>query len=55
MVNMKKKPLTNVTGEVRELKNEDIRSMRTVKEVLPAGLLKILLKFTGKCGRQKAN
>lgn len=51
---MKKKPLTNVKGEVRELTSEDIRSMRTAKEVLPAGLLKVLPKSKGQRGRQKA-
>jgi uncharacterized protein (DUF4415 family) len=32
---MKKKPLTNKEGEVRELTREDIRGMRPIHEVLP--------------------
>ena len=51
---MKKRPLTNATGEVRELTSEDIRSMRAAKEILPAGLLKVLPKSKGQRGRQKA-
>jgi uncharacterized protein (DUF4415 family) len=51
---MKKKPLTNIKGEVRELTSEDIRSMRAAKEVLPAELLKVLPKSKGQRGRQKA-
>ena len=50
---MKKKPLTNAKGEVRELKSEDIRGMRTAKEVLPAALLKALPKSRGQRGHQK--
>lgn len=44
---MEKKALTNATGEVRELTSKDIRSMRTAKEVLPAGFLKVLLRSRG--------
>ena len=40
---MKEKPLTNETGEVRELTAKNIRAMRSAGEVLPADLLKILL------------
>ncbi len=50
---MKKKPLTNVKGEVHELTSGNIRSMRTAKEVLPAGLLKVLPKAKGQRGRHK--
>ncbi len=52
---MKKEPLTDKTGEVRELTGVDIRSMRTGDEVLPADLLKVLPKSkVGQRGRQKA-
>ena len=50
---MEKKALTNATGEVRELTSKNIRSMRTAKEVLPAGLLKVLPRSRGQCGHQK--
>lgn len=33
---MKRKPLTNKAGEVRELTQEDINAMRLAHEVLPA-------------------
>lgn len=39
---MKKKPLTNKQGEVRELTLQDIKAMRPAKEVLPAELLAVL-------------
>lgn len=41
---MKKKPLTNKSGKVRELTGKDIRSMRSAKEILPAQLLDVLPK-----------
>jgi hypothetical protein len=37
---MKKKTLTNKTGEVRELTHADIKKMRSAREVLPENLLK---------------
>jgi hypothetical protein len=36
---MKKKLLTNKAGKVRELKREDIKSMRSASEVLPSKLV----------------
>ena len=41
---MKRKPLTNEEGEVRELTLEDMRAMRPAAEVLPPELLAILPK-----------
>lgn len=41
---MKKKSLTDKSGKVRELKKENIRSMRSAKEVLPKKLLDSLPK-----------
>jgi uncharacterized protein (DUF4415 family) len=41
---MRKKPLTNKAGQVRELTGKDIRSMRPAKEVLPSQLLNVLPK-----------
>jgi uncharacterized protein (DUF4415 family) len=41
---MKKRSLTNKSGQVRELTSKDIRSMRPAKEVLPSQLLKVLPK-----------
>lgn len=41
---MKKKPLTNKQGEVRELTLQDIKAMRPAKEVLPTELLAVLSK-----------
>lgn len=41
---MKKKPLTNKQGEVRELTLQDIKALRPAKEVLPAELLVVLPK-----------
>lgn len=52
---MKKKPLTNKSGHVRELKQEDIHTMRTAKEVLPEKLLNVLPKRKrGERGPQKS-
>ena len=51
---MKKKPLTNKVGQVRELTQEDIRAMKSASEVLPTDLLKILpKKKVGQRGPQK--
>jgi len=51
---MKKKPLTNKAGEVRELRREDIQAMRSADEVLPDDLLKALPKRkVGQRGPQK--
>jgi uncharacterized protein (DUF4415 family) len=41
---MKRKPLTDKTGEVRTLEREDIRAMRPAPEVLPPELVSILPK-----------
>ena len=41
---MSKKPLTDKTGEVRELMSEDMQAMRPASEVLPVELLSILPK-----------
>lgn len=51
---LSRKPLTNKTGEVRELKRKDIREMQLATEVLPAALVKILPKrAVGQRGLQK--
>jgi len=51
---MKKKPLTNKSGHVRELKYEDIRAMRPASEVLSKKLLDVLPKRKrGERGTQK--
>jgi uncharacterized protein (DUF4415 family) len=51
---MKKKPLTNKAGAVKELTRADIRSMRPAKEVLSKHLLEILPKRKrGERGLQK--
>ena len=51
---MKKKPLTNKSGEVRELNREDIDAMRPIHEVLPSNLLDMLPKRKrGQRGLQK--
>ena len=39
---MKRKPLTDESGEVRELTREDFRAMRPAAEVLPPELVAIL-------------
>jgi len=52
---MKKKPLTDEEGEVRELTTEEIRAMRPAREVLPPELYAILTKRRpGQRGPQKA-
>lgn len=52
---MNRKPLTDKSGEVRELTRKDIRAMRSAAEVLPAELLAILPKRKrGERGPQKA-
>lgn len=51
---MKKKSLTNKTGKVRELTQNDIRAMRQANEVLPETLLEALPKRKrGQRGLQK--
>ena len=51
---MKKKPLTNKDGEVRELTRKDINKMRSAREVLPADLADVLPKRKiGQRGPQK--
>ncbi|CAN5444004.1 BrnA antitoxin family protein [soil metagenome] len=51
---MKKKPLTNKAGEVRELTGQDMQEMRSANEVLPTDLLQILPKrHVGQRGQQK--
>lgn len=51
---MKKKPLSNKSGKVRELKCQDIRAMRPASEVLPKKLLDVLPKRNrGQRGTQK--
>lgn len=51
---MKKKPLTNKSGKVRELTRQDIKAMRLPGEVLPPKLLAILPKRKiGQPGTQK--
>jgi uncharacterized protein (DUF4415 family) len=52
---MKKKPLTNKAGQVRELTKKDIRGMRSASEVLPAHLFTLLPKRkVGQRGQQKS-
>ncbi len=41
---MKRKPLINENGEVRELTKEDMKLFKPSSEVLPKGLLKTLPK-----------
>jgi uncharacterized protein (DUF4415 family)/uncharacterized DUF497 family protein len=54
-VGMKRKPLTNKAGEVRELLAEDIRAMRPMAEVLPAELVRVIEnRKRGERGPQKA-
>ena len=51
---MKKKPLTNKSGEVRELQAADIHAMRSADEILPRELLDVLPKRRpGQRGPQK--
>jgi len=51
---MRKKPLTNKSGHVRELTRKDIRAMRPASEVLPADLLNTIHKRkVGQRGPQK--
>lgn len=52
--NARKKPLTNKSGHVRELKSEDIHAMRSASDILPAELLAVLPKRKrGERGPQK--
>jgi uncharacterized protein (DUF4415 family) len=41
---MRKKPLTNSAGDVRELRRADLRRFRPASEVLPAALAVLLPK-----------
>lgn len=51
---MKKKPLTDKSGEVRELTYGDIKKFRSAKQVLPTALLESLPKRTrGQRGKQR--
>jgi uncharacterized protein (DUF4415 family) len=51
---MKRKPLTDEAGEVRELAKADFRAMRSVADVLPAETLAVLPKRRpGQRGPQK--
>jgi uncharacterized protein (DUF4415 family) len=51
---MRKKPLTDKAGEVRELTREDLRRFRPAAEVLPPELLALLPKRKpGQRGPQK--
>lgn len=40
---MQKKPLTNKSGQVRELTSKDIRDMKPAGDILPAALMDVLL------------
>lgn len=52
---MKKKPLTNKSGQVRELTSKDIGAMKPAGEVLPPSLLAVLPKRKiGQRGPQKS-
>ena len=52
---MRKKPLTNKNGEVRELDKAALRAMRPARDVLPPELVAILPKRKpGQRGPQKA-
>ncbi len=52
---MKKKPLTNESGEVRPLTPEDLKKFRPANEVLPSDLVSILPKRKpGQRGAQKS-
>ena len=42
---MRRKPLTNKSGHVRELKREDIHAMQSADKVLPEKLLNVLQAF----------
>ena len=51
---MRMKPLTDKSGEVRELTREDMEHFRPASEVLPPGLLAVLPKRKpGQRGAQK--
>ena len=52
---MSRKPLTNKSGEVRELDAEDFRALRPASEVLPPELVTVLPKRKpGQRGPQKS-
>lgn len=48
-------PLTDESGEVRELTAEDFRQMRPIHEVLPKPLVKMLLKQNKKIFPQQSS
>jgi uncharacterized protein (DUF4415 family) len=49
-----KQLLTNKEGEVRELTDEDFKSMRSMQEVLPSELVNVIKKRQrGERGKQK--
>ncbi len=49
-----KQLLTNKEGEVRELTDEDFKSMRSMQEVLPSELVNVIQKRQrGERGKQK--
>ncbi len=51
---MNKKPISDKSGEVRELTRDDIKKFKIASEVLPSGLLAILPKRKpGQRGKQK--
>ena len=51
---MKKKPLTNRAGEVRELRVADIRTMKAAAAALPSDVISVLPKRKpGQRGQQK--
>lgn len=50
-----RKPLTNKEGEVRELTAKDFQEMKSMSEVLPAELVKVIQnRERGQRGKQKA-
>lgn len=50
---MKKKPLTNKKGDVRELTTSDLRSMKRAHEILPEEFLNAIKRKRGERGLQK--
>ena len=47
------RPMTNKTGEVRELTEEDLRLFKPIDEVDP-GMAEAIMEFRRKIGRPKA-
>jgi hypothetical protein len=47
---MKRKPLTNKEGEVRELTQADINTMRPAREILPPEFIATFLKHKQSLG-----